>query len=250
MKRTIRAGAVEETYTFLAPDRARPRGRRVGTASKRKQDSNEFQAEKRLARLLNANFRHNDILLTLTYDEDRIAGPDADAVRSCAMKDLSRFLERMKYHAGKAGTALSKYIAVTSDINGDTGEYVKIHHHLVLPASIARFEDGKILVGKTDLEKLWGKGACNLRLLHDQDDLTPVAQYLLRQVRRVPDHAKYRAARGMEKPVITDEEIVSGTRELRAPKGARILYKAAYEPGRPQYIRYVRKQAAKGRRRE
>ena len=97
--------------------------------------------------------------------------------------------------------------------------------------------------------RLWGKGGAYIRTLHDQPDLTPVAAYLMRQVRRIPDKSKYKAARGMKKPVIVDEEIVSGTRELRAPKGARVLYKAAYEPGRPQYIRYVRKDR-KGRRRE
>lgn len=258
MRRTIQAGAVQEKYNFLAPEKARPRGRRIGHVTPREQDVNEHTAEKRLARIMNCNFRHNDLLVTLTYDEDSLQAladqaQQGDDPRQAAEAELSRFFARLKYHAGKAGVRLSRYIAVTADLDGDTGEVVRCHHHLVLPAQAIRFEDGRLYAGRADVETLWGHGSVNLRTLHDQADLTPVAVYLLRQVRRVPDRAKYRAARGMEKPVIVDEELDSGMRELKAPKGAKILYRSAYEPGRPQYIRYVvpeRQSRKKARQRE
>lgn len=257
MARTIRAGATGEKYDFPVPLAAKPKGRRMQKCTPRKQDENEHRAEKRLARLLNCNFKHNDALLTLTWDEDHVAElgnpADANAARSIAEKAADNFLARVKYHLRRARKTLGVYILVVSDMNGDTGELVRPHVHLVVKGSAVRMEDGKLYAGASDLEALWGRGSINLRALHDQPDLTPVAVYLMRQVRRQPDKAKYRAARGMKKPVIVDEEIVSGRRELRAPKGAKIVYRSAYEPGKPQYIRYVmpeRDKTAKGRRRE
>ena len=254
MQRTIRAGTVEEKYSFFAPVNAKPRGRRRQKCSPRKQDVNEFEAVKRLARLLNANFRHNDSLVTLTWDEDHIAQlgdpVDPDAMRAQAEKAVDRFLDRMRYHLRRAGKKLGRYVCVVADINGDTGELVRPHAHLVLPAAALRLEDGHLYAGKAEVEALWGNGAVDLRLLHDQPDLTPVAAYLMRQVRRQPDKAKYKAARGMAHPAIVYEKIVTNTRELQAPKGAKLLYRRTYEPGKPQYIRYVRKTETKGRRRE
>ena len=69
MERKIRAGAVEEKYTFFAPLTAKPRGKRKQKCTPRAQDVNEHMAEKRFARLLNCNFRHNDLMLGLEYDE-------------------------------------------------------------------------------------------------------------------------------------------------------------------------------------
>lgn len=241
--RRIKAGQVEEKYSFYSPATLRPRGRRKQKCTPRKQDVNEHGAERRLARILNCNFRHNDALLRLSYDEETL--PQS---REAAEAELVAFLRRVKYQLGKVGKKLDAYVCVTSDMSGDTGEPVRIHHHVVLHADAVRMEDGKLWVGKADLETLWGRGSVNLRTLYDQPDLTPMAEYLMRQVRRVPDKAKYKAARGMKKPEIIDEEEITNTRELRPPKGARLQYRRAYEPGRPQYIRYVRPEKA-GRKR-
>ena len=242
MQREIRAGDVGEKYTFFAPSNARPRGKRKQKCSPRKQDVNEFEATKRFARLLNCNFKHRDSLITLTWDGSCIAElgdpADVDTARAIAEKTVDKFVERMRYHLRKAGKRLSTYVVVVADINGDTGEIVRPHAHLILPASVLRMEDGHLYAGKADLEKLWGRGDVNLRTLHDQLDLTPVAVYLMKQVRRQPDKAKYKAARGMKQPVIVDEKIVTNSREIQAPKGARMLHRNDWEPGKNQYIRF------------
>lgn len=247
MMRRIKAGQVEEKYSFYSPATLRPRGRRKQKCTARKQDVNEHSAEKRLARILNCNFRHNDALLRLSYEPETLPKD-----RDQAEADLSAFLRRMKYQLGKTGKKLDAYVCITSDMDGKTGEVVRIHHHLVVKAEAVRLEDGKLWAGNADLEALWGKGSINLRALYDQPDLTPMAEYLMRQVRRVPDKAKYKAARGMKKPEIVDEEEITNTRELKAPKGARLQYRREYEPGKPQYIRYVRedRHEKRGGRRE
>ena len=252
MQRVIRAGDVEEKYRFFAAANAKPRGKRRQKCSPRKQDVNEFEAVKRLARLLNCNFRHRDSMITLTWDGPSIAElgdpADVDQARAIAERVVDKFIERLRYHLRKAGKKLDSYVSVVADINGDTGEIVRPHAHLVLPASVLTMRDGHLYAGKADLEKLWGRGGINLRTLHDQPDLTPIAVYLMRQVRRQPDKAKYKAARGMRQPVIVDEEMVSNTREIQAPKGARVLYRSAYEPGKPQYIRYEMPRKRGGKR--
>lgn len=257
MARTVRAGETGERYSFAVSSSAKPRGRRTQKCSPRKQDINEHQAEKRLARILNCNFTHNDIFLTLTWDEGHIAelgdASDVDAARAVAEKQVDLFLSRVKYHLRRAEKKLDAYISVVADINGDTGEIVRPHAHLLVKAGAVRMDGGRLYAGNADLEDLWGRGAINLRTLHEQEDFTPIATYLMRQVRRQPDKAKYKAARGMKKPVIVEEDFVSPNRELKAPKGAKILYRSAFEPGKPQYIRFVwpeKKPRKRGGRRE
>ncbi|MFX7845333.1 hypothetical protein ABTK14_24050, partial [Acinetobacter baumannii] len=46
--------------------------RTAGTSSKKKIDANEREAVKRLARIINCNFRPGDLWLTLKYSDDRL----------------------------------------------------------------------------------------------------------------------------------------------------------------------------------
>jgi hypothetical protein len=78
------------------------------------------------------------------------------------------------------------------------------------------------------------------RPLHDQADYTPVAEYLMRQVRRLPDASKYKGSRNLKKPELISEEIVYQSRELKVPRGCRLMHRAEYMPGEAQYIRYVK----------
>ena len=67
MVRTYEAGAVGEKTKFWVPgERPSKSGRRERQEIK-KQEQNEQSAEKRLARLLNANFHQGDLLLGLDY---------------------------------------------------------------------------------------------------------------------------------------------------------------------------------------
>ena len=67
--RTYEAGQVgEKTKYFVLGDRIR-RNRRKEESSIKKQEQNEYSTKKRLARLINANFTHGDILLGLDYSD-------------------------------------------------------------------------------------------------------------------------------------------------------------------------------------
>ena len=81
----------------------------------------------------------------------------------------------------------------------------------------------------------------DIRRLRGQKDYTPVAVYLLRQVRRQPDAKKYAVSRGMLLPVITEREVL-GNPEIRVPAGASVLERAEYNAETVvQYVRYVPK---------
>lgn len=246
MVRTIRSGNVIEKTCFPVAPNIRPRSaRQKGNTLQRKQDANERSATKRLARLLNCNFKPGDLLLSPSYNEkamEKLCGgidrEDMDGLRKKAEHEIELFLRRLKRELGKQGIEL-KYIAVTSDMDGDTGEAVRIHHHLVIPAEGIRMEEGILYVGSKPISSIWGKGHIDYRPLSHQDDYTPLAEYLMRQVRRMTDAKKYKPSRNLKKPKLVSERIIYIAKELRIPKGAKLLYRSAYMPGEAQYIRYV-----------
>lgn len=271
-----RNGVIERTR-YVVGDNARPRAsREKGKTSFRKQEANFNSALRRLARILNCNYSHESgLLLTLDYDTEGLTklcglagltegetawmlGQRKDKIgewravqkkarlqekeellidacgklRTAAEKQMNLWLRRIKRKYGRI-----KYVAITSDVDGETGEVVRIHHHLVIAAENISWD---LLQGQ------WKLGSVDIRRLRGQADYTPIAVYLMRQVRRQPDAKKYAVSRGMLMPEITEREIL-GNPEIKAPAGARILERSEYSPETVvQYIRYVPKKRGDG----
>lgn len=275
-RKYVCANGVVERTRFPVGDNARPRSsRKKGNTSCRKQEANFNSSLRKLARILNCNYTHeNGLLITLDYDpaglealcrkaklteeqtlwakgarvgeigewkaakkgkqavgidpyEDAELEDGCAKLREAAEKQMNLWLRRIKRKAGSL-----KYIAVTSDIDGDTGEAVRIHHHLVIAAEGLSWDL---------LRQQWKLGSVDIRRLRGQKDYTPVAVYLLRQVRRQPDAKKYAVSRGMLLPVITEREVL-GNPEIRVPAGASVLERAEYNAETVvQYVRYVPK---------
>lgn len=248
--RRISGRVVEESTVFVSPNSRERRGRKKGTTSARKQDENERDAVKRLSRLINCNFAHGDLLLTPKYDEEGMArlmdwakahqeeGHSLeDALVDAAEREGKNYIRRMERELEKAGVEL-RYILITSDMDGETGELVRPHHHIIMPR--VAFEVAA---------KKWGLGTVDYQILRDQDDYTPLAEYLLRQVRRrKPDARKWTSSRNLDKPVVSQTWMDKPGRELAVEKGAKLMHRAEWEPGRPQYIRFVRKCGEAGSR--
>lgn len=240
--RTYEAGAVGEKTKFFVPGE-RPSGsvRRKERSEIRKQEQNEYSAVKSMARLINANFGKGDILLGLDYSEEGMktlrraaeakldeAADEAErieALRCAAEHEMQLCLRRAKRELAAAGAVL-KYIAVTADTDGDTGEFVRVHHHLIVSAGAEQ-----VFLRK------WKLGGVSYSTMRDQNDYTPIAEYLLNQVRRVKHQNKYISSRNLERPQPVDR--LATDAELRAPQGAELLYRQEYRPGCPQYIRYL-----------
>ena len=247
--RTYEAGAVGEKTKFFVPG-SRPTGkiRRKDRDAARKQEQNEYSAQKALARLIHANFSSGDLLMGLDYSKEGLsrilewgrehglpvdAEDDAlrlDAIWEAASHELDNALRRVKRRLKKQGVDL-KAVYATSDMDGETGETVRVHHHLVVSAGT---QDAFL-----DAWEKYGLGGVSWTPLWEgQEDRTAIAEYIIRQVRRIPDAKKYRSTRNLVRPQPRDRIALSDA-ELRVPTGGKLLFRQEFKPGRPQYIRYT-----------
>ena len=244
--RTYEAGQVgEKTKYFVLGDRAR-RNRRKEESSIKKQEQNEYSTKKRLARLINANFQQGDILLGLDYSNGsyaklmrsaRKAHPEYETlteeeqlrcIREAAGQEMANYLRRVKRALEKEGRADElKYIAITSDMDGDTKDTVRVHHHLIVPASCEHI-----------IRMKWGHGGVYCKPLSKQEDYLPLAEYLIAQLRGTPNEKKFVSSRNLIRPQPKDRVAVSDA-EIRVPRDCKLIQRAEYKRGAPQYIRYI-----------
>lgn len=256
--RTYEAGAVgEKTKFWVQGARPSSRSKRRERMEIRKQEQNEYSATKQLARLMNANCSQGDLLLGLDYSQEGMERLEAyiaahplqteehesaeeahmEQLRLAAERELRLVFRRVKRELAKDGVDLW-YIAITSDMDGDTKEAVRVHHHLIVPAC-----------AKEAFLSKWAElGSVDWEPLSNQADYTPIAEYFMRQVRRVPDAKKYVSSRNLARPQPKDRAVLSDA-EVRVPKGGRLLHRNEFKPGRPQYIRYVLPQERQKRKR-
>lgn len=279
-------GVVERTRFFVGDNTQVFRGRKR-LSKERKQEQNLQSCIRKVARILNCNYTHdNGLLITLDLHEagldkliaklsaeqqeilaafrcpvgeigtwsavgrqktkraDSNAEQNAqgevvqgalDALRMAMDHELTLWLRRIKRkHAGQI-----KAIMVVSDMDHETGELVRCHCHIVLAAEGISWDL---------LRKEWKLGSVDIRQLRGQRDYTPVAVYLMKQVRRQPEKKKYRITQGMELPVV-EERIVTGRAEMSVPPGAYVLERSEYHADSlGQYIRYIPTKSGKQRR--
>lgn len=228
--RTYTAGAVGEKIKYWVPGEKPSKSERRLKADIKQQERNEANAEKRMARLIHANYTSRDLLVTLSYSMEGLKklgeGLDADGLYHAAHHQLRLWLRRARAACAKAGVEL-RYIAITSDLDGKTGELVRAHHHVIVNEKAVELA-----------EKKWSLGTVHKENLYDVVDQTALAAYLLRQARRLPDEKKYIPSRNLTVPQPKDRVAVSGA-ELAVPRGAQLLHRAGWTPGMPQYIRYI-----------
>ncbi len=241
--RTYKAGMVGEKIKYwIKGERPTKSVRRLRSDIKKIQQ-NEASAGKNIARLINANFSPEDYLVGLDYSEEAYASllnrieragidlclmEERDAlniIREEAVNDFDNFIRRVKRTLPE-GTEV-KYIAVTSDINGKTGELVRIHHHIVISGNAIEACKEKWKCGSVDYEHIF-----------DEPDHSGLADYLIKQVRYVPDAKKYKPSRNLVHPEPKDRIVINSS-ELRTPKNCALLFRSEFKPGRPQYIRYM-----------
>lgn len=228
--RTYTAGAVGEKIKYWVPGERPTKSERRMKSDIKQQQRNEAGAEKRVARLLNANFSCRDSLVTLTYNDDSLKalgeGLDEDGLYHAAHHQLRLWLRRVRRACAAAGIEF-RYIAITSDVKGSTGEVVRVHHHVIVNGEAAELAKEK-----------WKKGASDRKSLHDEVDRTRLAAYLLKQARRLEEDKKYIPSRNLDIPQPRDRVAVSGA-ELAVPRGGQLLERTGWMPGMPQYIRYI-----------
>ncbi len=204
-------------------------------------------AVKQLARLLNNNFgAHEDLHLGFEYSdaglkrlEDRARKlrekyPEAeerDLIFMAAQTEASNWARRVQRELG--GAKNFRCVIVTSDMNGETKEPVRIHHHIVIAGELR-----EVAVKK------WQKLGFvkEMELYTVNMDFSALATYLMEQVRYIPNAKRYTPSRCLQQPIV--EEPVRVTRfaesEMRPPAGCLVLARSNYVRGAAQYIRYYR----------
>lgn len=214
-----------------------PRWHRV-KSKEDKRDENARQAVRAAARVLNCNYTAEDMLLTLTYTdeayEDLFDGLTVDEVlekaKPVAAKRLDRARKNFRKHSDGNGM---KTFCVTADMDGETGELVRVHHHVVVTAAAAEA-----------VEHAWCYGLVHKEHLYKQDDYTPLAAYLLEQVRYQEGRKKYACSQNMTKPKIEEQLLETvPDNEIKVQPGAKVLDRTPYREGMvSQYVRYKRKE--------
>lgn len=237
--RTYVSGIIGEKVKYWVPGEKPTKSIRKMKSDIRKQKQNENDAVKRLARLIHANMKAGDCFHALTYNDESLAKLMAllpqelneeermNALYFLAHHQLQLYLRRCREACKKAGVEF-KYIAITSDMDGKTGEVARIHHHIVAPKEVE-----EILVEK------WTMGEVRKRYVWNEADHTGLADYMIRQVRHLPDAKKYIPSRNLVVPAPSKPRLAKGGKEVQPPRGAELLYRAPFKKGMPQYIRYI-----------
>ena len=221
--RTYESGGIGEKIKFFVPGKKPSRSERRIKAELRKQKWNDTNAVRSLARAIHANFKGGrDYLIGLDY-ADEFLPEDLAAARH----QIRLWLERVRRACKKVGIEF-RYVAVTSDMDGETGEIVRLHHHVIVNKEALEIALSKWTAGGTYKSKIYGV-----------KDQTGLAEYLLNQVRReVPEEKKYIPSRNLVR-VLPKDRICVSSAEVKLPKGGMLLHRSEYKPGQPQYIRYI-----------
>lgn len=223
--RTYVSGQVGEKIKYWIPGRKPTASERRMKADIRKQQHNEENAERRAHRVLCAFFSHRDALLSMEYAGEEWEGEFDDGILDRARHEAELWIRRVRRECQKQGVPF-RAMVWTSDMDGETGEPVKVHHHVVLNAEALEIARRK-----------WSLGYTYAKHLKREKDRMGLIHYLMQQVRRQPDGKKYTRTRNMPEPAPKDRAAKGGS-VLRAPKGTELLYQGPFVPGFPQYIRY------------
>lgn len=239
IEKIISGDVVERRKTRIYRQSAKRGGRIKGNSSEKKIAGNNEHAKLQLARTLNCNMAAGDVWLTATFDEEGLeaVGGNYEGAKKAGRK----FIDRCVYRLKKQGI-VCKWILAPSEIDGETGELVRPHVHIVMTGKGFSMQDGVLRLLGEAVEKIWGLGSVDVKFLRHQKDFYPLAVYIVNQSRGVPDEKKWTASRNMKKPIIRRQIVTSGG-QLRVPAGATELPGTKYDPEKNQnFVRYIPKQ--------
>ncbi len=205
--KTIKSGSILECEIYpiwLGPKSKRDKKTKASRQAQK--NLNNKNAQKKVARLLNANFTNKDTWLTLTYDNEHLP----ETIEQ-AKKNMTNYIRRVKRYCKKNNLPDLKYIYVTEYKDGDINK--RVHHHIVFN-----------LQNRDMAEKLWNGGGRTQarRLQPDIDGLEGMARYITKQKKDTKTSTNYKSytpSRNLKQPTITIAD--SKITKRRAEKIAR-----------------------------
>lgn len=232
-------GIEYKTKFFVREEASCIRSSRKKEAAVHRAEKSATEAAHELGRVLNCNFKTKvDSHQTLTYSDKGLAAlmkkagtDDPDAFVRVAKKEYDNCLKRVKYRADKMGIEV-KAAAVVSISDPETGEAVRIHHHVVVNAEAAML-----------FAECWKAGEVRGRELYSRygPDLQELADYMIAQAARVGADKRYTRTRNLLSPLVHKPvKARNPDAELQVPQGCEKIWRSEYKKGRAQHIRYFR----------
>ena len=118
------------------------------------------------------------------------------------------YLRRVKRALEKEGRADElKYIAINPTWTATQSETVRVHHHLIVPASCEHI-----------IRMKWGHGGTYCKPLSKQEDYLPIAEYLIAQVRGTPQRKEVRIVPQSHPPTAERPHSRERRRDQSAPQ--------------------------------
>lgn len=203
---------VEETYPKNCGAPGKGRLKKEKPTQEQIRIQNRKNKENRIRRTMKANFRENDIWVTLTY---RLTNRPHDMDR--AKKDIKNFTDGMRAAYKKRGMPF-KWMLHT-----EIGSKGGVHHHLV----INRIQDADLLIKKN-----WKKGGAHIDLMYEEGGFRKLANYLAKE----PDkknkllESRYSRSRNLKEPIPKIRQMKRWIEEPKPKKGY-YIEKETYHEG-------------------
>lgn len=233
----ISGDVIERRKSYITRRPGKRGNRQRGNSSERKIVGNRQFAILDLARKLNCNFHRGDVWLTCKFDAEGLerCGGDFEGARRAGRNFVDRLARRLKKHGAEV-----KWVLAASEIDGETGELVRPHVHLILRGEGFAFADGALTLYGESVDAIWGQGSVDVQFLRAQKDFYPLAKYIIDQARGVADEKKYTCSRNLKKPIVERHVVLSGA-PLRIPAGGVALPGTRIDLERGQnVVRYLR----------
>lgn len=180
-------------YPVFSDGKPRPRRKRFRPTNEAQQRLNDWNSQRHLAHLIEANFSAEDLWIHPTFRDDALPADDEDFKRI-----FRNFVRRLKRAYKAAGLEL-RYIATLE--KSDAGRY---HIHMILNKGLT----------PDALRDLWGLGRLSADPLEFGDyGLKGLADYMTkyRQITR-----RYLCSRNLRQPETRERDGVYSQREVRA----------------------------------
>ncbi|WP_321994806.1 rolling circle replication-associated protein [Clostridium butyricum] len=164
MKKTIISGSVVESeiYPIWKCRNDLPRIS-MGESSEAQKKLNDKNAKKKIVRLINTNFKEDDLMITLTYKDHYLPS------ESEAKRDMQNYIRRLKRFRKKEGLEDLKYLYVIEYENDPKrSKKIRIHHHIIINNMDRDIAEGLWKKGRTD----------SMKLQPDDFGLTGIAKYI------------------------------------------------------------------------
>lgn len=229
MRQVWKTGTYAEVKDVWCGANAQPRGttrsaRGLGGSRPAQVENNEKQAVRRLNAKITGNFsyEHGDQWICLTLDGKHL----------CTLDELDHrgelFLRAAARLCRKKGKPF-KWIFAPTDRDGDSGELVRPHIHMILSGSLTTDE----------LRRLWRYGTVDVRTIRREKSHKRLAAYIVRQARHTPNAKKWRCSRNLAVPRLMREFWVEPGQKYRLPNGA-VECEREYDPdaGKQLYLAY------------